>query len=80
MAARCERLGPGCRDACVSLTPAARRPPGPMSATTPNHKPQLDGGVHLQSGARLHGANDPDFRTIVVLCDTHSDLRLPRAL
>jgi lysine decarboxylase len=57
----------------VSAESIAGYPPG-IPALLPGERITAEGIDYLrelrESGARLHGASDPDFRTIVVLCDT----------
>ena len=57
----------------VSAEAIAGYPPG-IPALLPGERITAEGISYLrelrESGARLHGASDPDFRTIVVLCDT----------
>jgi arginine decarboxylase len=56
----------------VSAESIAGYPPG-IPALLPGERITAEGVGYLrelrESGARLHGASDPDFRTIVVLCD-----------
>ena len=56
----------------VSAEAIAGYPPG-SPALLPGERIPAEGIGYLrelrESGARLHGASDPDFRTIVVLCD-----------
>ena len=56
----------------VSAESIAGYPPG-IPALLPGERITSEAIAYLrelrESGARLHGASDPDFRTIVVLCD-----------
>src|SRR5215207_7874448 len=56
----------------VSAESIAGYPPG-IPALLPGERITAEAIAYLrelrESGARLHGASDPDFRTIVVLCD-----------
>ena len=60
----------------VSAEAIAGYPPG-IPALLPGERITAEGVGYLrelrESGARLHGASDPDFRTIVVLCTRLTD-------